>query len=126
MTSTLEEFRYTTKNETPTEPNAIPIPGKTVWVLREKGIIVSGGMEFGVQDTMFWPGQNGFVQRFIESLADVRVSDEQLIQLEARAGRSKSEVRIPIGNPSKKVILSMLISGGEFGNAARLAVRVSL
>ncbi len=126
MTSTLEEFRYTTANPTPTEPNAIPEPGKTVWVLRENGIIVSGGMEFGVQDSMFGYGGNNFVKRFIESLTDTRVSDEQLVQLEARAGRSKGEVRIQIGKSVKKMYLSMLISSGEYGNANRLSLRVSL
>lgn len=126
LTSTLEEFRYTTKNEKPTEPDAIPTPGKTVWVLRENGVIVSGGIEFGVQDTMFGYSQDGFVTRFIESLADVRVSEQQLAQLESRASRAKGEVRIPIGSPSKKLFLSMVISVGEYRNAARLAIRVSL
>jgi hypothetical protein len=88
---------------------------KSIWVARVNGVLTSGGMSQVMQDVFFAPGANAFIQRFVESLTDTRVSDEQLDQLQSlgeaaaaaanRTGNPTKEVSIPIGKPGQKMRL---------------------
>ena len=131
LTSSIEQFEYAvTPNESDYHSSI-----KSVCVTRDNGVLIGGGMSMGVQDDFFASsGQNGFVQRFIESLTGVRVNDDQLGQLQrlanqnvseaGRTGKPMSESSIRVGSVGQKMSLFFrLVPRGSYWDAQ---FRVSL